>query len=95
MTPILFADSNVFIEALLVPQSAAYVIAEMVARGAFNFATCQLCLDDTEDAIVAKLQKSPNDLEKVIGNWEKLKHDTRLIILPNPEMTAVSAICDE
>jgi hypothetical protein len=31
MTPVLFSDSNVLIEALLIPHSAAYVVAEMVA----------------------------------------------------------------
>jgi predicted nucleic acid-binding protein len=38
MTPILFADSNVLIEALLIPQSAAYAIAELVAQGVFDLA---------------------------------------------------------
>lgn len=55
MPPLLFADSNVLIEALLIPQSAAYVVAEMVARGVFDLATCQICVTDTEDAIVGKL----------------------------------------
>jgi len=85
MKPVLFADSNVLIEALLIPESAAYVIAEMVARGVFDLATCQLCVDDTEDAIVAKLGKKPEDLDQTITNWEKLKTDVRLIVLKDPD----------
>jgi len=49
MAPVLFADSNVLIEALLIPKSAAYIVAEMVARGAFDLATCALCVEDTAD----------------------------------------------
>lgn len=95
MTAILFADSNVLIEALLVPKSAAYVIAELVARGVFDLATCQLCVEDTEDAIIAKLQSQPDVLEQAIISWEKFKLDTRLQILQNPEATTVNEICDQ
>ncbi len=75
MPPVLFADSNVLIEALLIPQSAAYVVAEMVARGVFNITTCQICVTDTEDAIIGKLGKKQDELDQVITNWEKLKGD--------------------
>jgi len=64
MLPVLFADSNVLIETLLIPQSAAYVVAEMVARGVFDIATCQICFTDTEDAIVGKLGNKPDELEQ-------------------------------
>ncbi|MCC7531314.1 MAG: hypothetical protein IT342_22600, partial [Candidatus Melainabacteria bacterium] len=84
MTPVLFADSNVLIEALLIPTSAAYVVAEMVARGVFDIATCQLCVDDAENAIVAKLEKKPDHLDQTITNWEKLLADIRLIVVPDP-----------
>jgi predicted nucleic acid-binding protein len=95
MTPVLFADSNVMIEALLIPGSAAYVVAEMVAKGVFDLATCQLCVDDTEDAIVAKLQKKPGELDTVIASWEKLKADTRLLILPDPDAASVKTTYDK
>ncbi len=95
MPPVLFADSNVLIEALLIPQSAAYVVAEMVARGAFDMATCQICVTDTEDAIVSKLGLKPNDLNKVIINWEKLKTDVRLLVLEDPDAETVKATRDK
>ncbi len=95
MPPVLFADSNVLIEALLIPSSAAYVVAEMVARGVFDMATCQLCVDDTEDAIVAKLEKKPDDLDQTITNWEKLVADIRLIVVPDPDAASVIATRDK
>ena len=91
MTPVLVADSNVLIEALLIPQSAAYVVAEMVARRVFDLATCQLCIEDTEDAIVDKLRENPANLDQVITSWEKLKADTRLIILAAPDATTANS----
>ena len=97
MPPVLFADSNVLIEALLIPQSAAYVVAEMVARGAFDIATCQICVTDTEDAIVGKLGNKPDDLDQAITNWEKLKNDIRrgsvavvALVVASPPFTVVS-----
>lgn len=95
MTPVLFADSNVLIEALLIPHSAAYVVAEMVARGVFDLATCQLCIEDTEDAIVAKLKDRPDELDEAITSWEKLKTDTRLIVLPGPDPAFVKETWDK
>lgn len=95
MPPVLFADSNVLIEALLIPQSAAYVVAEIVARGVFDMATCQICVTDTEDAILGKLGKKPEDLDQVITNWEKLKIDLRLIVLEDPDMATVQATRDK
>lgn len=90
MTPVLFADSNVMIEALLIPNSAAYVVAEMVARGVFDLATCDICIEDTEDAIVNKLKDNSAALDETISNWEKLKADTRLVILPAPDAVLVN-----
>jgi PIN domain len=95
MPPVLFADSNVLIEALLIPQSAAYVVAEMVARGVFDIATCQICVIDTEDAIVGKLGKNPDRLDQAITNWKKLKDDIRLIVLEDPDTATVLATRDK
>jgi len=95
MTPVLFADSSVLIEALLLPQSAAYVVAEIVARGVFDIATCQICVTDTEDAIVGKLGKKPDELDQAIVNWEKLKGDIRLIVLEDPDTKTVLSTRDK
>jgi len=94
MTPVLFADSNVLIEALLIEHSAAYVV-EMVARGVFDLATCQICIEDTQDAIVAKLKNKPDELDETIAGWEKLKVDTRLIVLPDPGAAFVKQTGDK
>ena len=95
MPPVVFADSNVFIEALLIPHSAAYVVAEMVARGVFDIATCQICVTDTEDAIVGKMGKMLCELEQAITNWEKLKDDIRLIVVADPDAATVLATRDK
>jgi predicted nucleic acid-binding protein len=95
MPPVLFVDSNVLIEALLLPQSAAYVVAEMAARGVFDLVTSQLCVSDTEDAIVAKLGREPQDLEQAIINWEKLKTDVRLVVLKDSDVDTVLATRDK
>lgn len=95
MPPVLFADSNVFIEALFIPQSAAYVVAEIVARGVFNLATCQICVDDAEHAIIDKLRRDPEILEQVIASWETLKADVRLNVLENPDTATVLATRDK
>jgi hypothetical protein len=95
MATVLFADSNVLIESLLIPQSAAYVVAEMVARGVFDIATCQICITDTEDAIVGKLGQKPDDLDQAITNWENLKKDIRLIVLEDPDSATVLATRDQ
>lgn len=66
MTPVLFADSNVLIEAPVIPGAASYIVSEMVARGAFDLATCQLCVDDTEQAIICKLESNPDALGEIL-----------------------------
>lgn len=90
MTPVLFVDSNVLIEALLIPESAAYVIAEMAANGAFELVTCALCVEDTEDAIIAKLQGESELVDEVVENWQKLMRDIRITIMANPDMEIVN-----
>jgi hypothetical protein len=66
VTPLLFADSNVFIEALFIPGSAASIVTEMVAREVFNLTTCHLCIEDVEKAIITKLQRNPAALDTAI-----------------------------
>lgn len=67
----------------------------MVAQGVFDLSTCQLCVDDTEDAIVAQLQSHPDDLDQAITNWETLKTDTRLIVLQDPDAVSVNTTRDK
>jgi predicted nucleic acid-binding protein len=82
--PILFADSNVFIEALFLKDSAAAILLELVAKGSFNLATCQLVIDDVETAILNKLKDKHHLIDTLLEQWEKLKEDLRLIILTDP-----------
>jgi len=88
---IIFADSNFFIEAIFISHSAAFVIAESIATGTFELATCQLCVDDVERAILSKV-KDETLLEVLIKQWGKFKTDTRLSILPNPDVATVKEI---
>lgn len=82
--PVLFVDSNVLIESLFLPGSAAAVIAELTALRRFEFFTCRICVDDVEEVIMSKLKVKPRSLDLAINEWEKLKHDTRLIVLEDP-----------
>ncbi len=95
MPPVLFVDSNVLIEALLIPESAAFVVAEMAAQGAFDMATCRDCISDTERAILAKLSQHPAEATEVINRWEQLKTALRLKILPESDITIVLATRDK
>lgn len=86
---ILFADSNVFIEALFVENSAASVVLELVAQGSFDLATCQQVINDVEKAILNKLTFSQDSLNMIIKSWEEYKEKTRVIIIKDPSESLV------
>jgi predicted nucleic acid-binding protein len=54
---LIFADSNVFIEALYLPDSAAAAVIQLAATGAIDIVTCEPVVRDVENAILAKLAK--------------------------------------
>ena len=91
----MFADSNVLIEALLLPLSAAFIVAEIVARGTFDLATCQLCMEDTEDAIVNKLRYKEAELDEAIERWEQFKTDVRIVVFEDPSAFIVKRTYDK
>ena len=86
--PILFVDSNVLIEAVLIPLSAASVISDLVANGTFDMATCALTVADAERAFLNKVQ-DPAALDILVRRWEDLKSRMRLEILVDPSLAEV------
>jgi hypothetical protein len=86
---LLFADSNVFIEALFSPGCAATFVIQMVSTGAFNLATCTPCIRDVENAILTKLTAHPDRLDIVLEQWHDLQEHTRLTVFPAPPAEAV------
>ena len=87
--PVLFVDSNVLIEALFISNSAAFVIAEFVAEGTFDMATCALVIEDVERAILSKLANEPEALHTVIESWTELKHLTGITIIPDSDLPTI------
>ena len=54
--PLIFVDSNVFIEALFIDQWPASIVIRLVNLGLFSLATCQTVVNDVENAILNKLR---------------------------------------
>lgn len=45
---LLFADSNVLIEDLLLPASAASIVVDLVIQGVYRMVTCELVIKDVK-----------------------------------------------
>ena len=86
--PVLFVDSNVLIEAVSFPLSAAAIITDLVASGTFDMATCALAVEDAERAMLNKILNA-DELNIVVQRWAKLKIQIRLQILPDPSLKEV------
>ncbi len=85
----IFADSNVFIEALYLPDSAAAAVIQLAATGAIDLITCEPVIRDVENAILAKLTKVPTQLDTVLRNWTVLVKESRLIVVPAASQNVV------
>ncbi len=81
---LLFADSNVLIEALFIPASPASLVIKIVTTGAFKIATCKPVIRDVERAILNKLSKHPDRLDIVLEEWQNMQSHTKLKIFPTP-----------
>ena len=86
--PVLFVDSNVLIEAVLIPLSAAAIVSDLVVNGTYDMATCALTVADAEKAFLNKVL-NPAELDILVHRWEKLKSGMRLQILPDPPLAVV------
>lgn len=80
----LFVDSNVLIEALFLPTSAAATIIRLVADGAFAMLTCREAITDVETAILKKLEKAPEEINTVFERWQFICNLTELTIMQDP-----------
>lgn len=90
--PLLFVDSNVLIEAVFLPNSAASIIADMVVSGVFDMVTCEQVVKDVETAILRKCTSKPDELDTAIDRWSKLHGASRLKVLPDPSFAIVQEI---
>jgi hypothetical protein len=90
--PVLFVDSNVLIEAIFIPDSAAAIVADMVVSGIFDMVTCEQVVQDVETAILRKCSTKFGDLDNVIDYWSKLLKASRLRVLPDPPLAIVQDV---
>lgn len=86
---LIFADSNVFIEALYLPDSAAAAVIQLASSRAIDIVTCEPVIRDVENAILAKLTKVPSNLDVVLKQWAVIVTESRLAILPAASREAV------
>jgi predicted nucleic acid-binding protein len=86
---LIFADSNVFIEALYLPDSAAAAVIQLAATSAIDLITCEPVIRDVENAILAKLTKVPTQLDTVLKNWAVIVKESRLAVVPAASQEAV------
>lgn len=86
---LIFADSNVFIEALYLPDSAAAAVIQLAATSAIDLVTCEPVIRDVENAILAKLMKVPTQLDTVLKNWAVIVKEARLAVVPAASLEAV------
>lgn len=68
----LFLDSNVLIEAVFLPDSAASAIIQLAAGGTFDIITCRPVIIDVENAILKKLKSVPARLNKIVDRWQAI-----------------------
>jgi len=81
----LFLDSNVLIEAVFLPDSAASAIIQLAAGGTFDIITCRPVIIDVENAILKKLKSDSARLNKIIDRWQAILEESRLTVLHAPE----------
>jgi predicted nucleic acid-binding protein len=80
----LFLDSNVLIESVFLPDSAASAIIKLTANGTFDVFTCQPVITDVENAILKKLKNNSERLNKIIDRWEGILSEGQITVFPAP-----------
>lgn len=89
--PLIFADSNVFVEALFIEDSPAASVLRLVALGLFQLATSQTVISDVENAVLNKCRNSPDDLDDVLKRWSVIVKHTHLMVHVNPLASEIRA----
>lgn len=93
---LLFLDTNVFIEHIFIPTSAASMVIRHATNGTFKLGTCEQAVKETESTILLKLKQIPESLDTIIERWTKARTDASLTIFPDSSqenIKAVSQIC--
>lgn len=60
---LIFADSNVFVEHLFIPDSAAGIVIGLAVQKIFKLACCEQSFKKVEMVILRKLERSPSCIE--------------------------------
>lgn len=81
---LVFLDSNVFIEHLFIPASAAAMVIDYATDNIFKVGASQRSIKDTETVILNKLRPTPELLDSVLKRWIATIQMTKLIIFPDP-----------
>lgn len=79
--PLIFADSNVFVEALFVQDSDAALVLGMVVSQRYSLATCAAVIGDVERAILHKTKVDSVDADTMLARWVVVQKRTNLIIV--------------
>ena len=90
--PVIFADSNVFIETLFVEDSPASTVMRLVSLGLFKLVTCTTIITDVENAILNKVTESPSSLDNIMQRWAVILEQTNLEIHADRPADEVRAI---
>jgi len=92
---LLFADSNVLIEDLLLPASAASIVVDLVAQGVYRMATSELVIKDVENVILKKASHDPDSLDILIAEFHNMRKLANLVVVPDPTPDQVRVIYGE
>jgi predicted nucleic acid-binding protein len=88
---LIFADSNVFVEALFVENSCAAIIMQMVVAQEYGLATCAAVLKDVERAISHKTRHSQEAAEEALKRWSVMVERTKLVVIDDASPEEVRA----
>lgn len=80
----LFLDTNVFIEHLFAPTSAASHVFDNAAKNIFKLGTSEFVIKEAESAILHKVQQIPESLNPIIERWKDALLEPNLTIFPDP-----------
>ena len=89
--PLIFADSNVFIQALVVVDSAASIVIRMADAGQFAIVTSASVKGEVERALAGKTQHNAIERDKVFQRWNTIVSTLNLTVHDDPAADAVRA----
>jgi predicted nucleic acid-binding protein len=92
--PVIFVDSNVLIDALLVRFAAAKTIVTLASYKKLKLLTCAQVIEDVEAEIVDKIVVPPLQRE-ILDCWQEMLKRTRIKIISDPSEEAVQVVSQD